>query len=103
MNKVKHMFYAADCGHLPTLGIKFEFHGKVYRQGVILDGSELNPRVSAMADLFRWKDEKLEELSNEEMVCSICGEENPLKHQDFCKHLECSGRMIKKGLSNDAS
>jgi len=28
------------------------------------------------------------------MVCRVCGEENPDKHQDFCKDLDCSGLLI---------
>ena len=33
---------------------------------------------------------------HENMVCAICGKENPNKHQDFCVDLGCSGSMIKK-------
>jgi hypothetical protein len=34
----------------------------------------------------------------EDMTCSVCGKSNPNKHQDFCKDLCCSGRMVKDDL-----
>lgn len=34
--------------------------------------------------------------SKEERVCYICGQTNPRQHQDFCKDLGCSGRMVSK-------
>lgn len=34
--------------------------------------------------------------NHKNMICIICGKENPHKHQDFCLDLGCSGRMIVK-------